>query len=458
MMNDVRISRRRWLAGAGASTMGLAAAGLVTPGLVTPGLAQQPPAGRQRLPGVVDQFETKPRPIAIPVFLGDDPKFAADVTQVIANNLHNSGLFQVLDPRAYIQRFNDINEPPRYQDWQAVGAEALLVGRAYRNQDGRVQADFRLFDILLSKPTAGQGVRITPQLWRRLGHQIADRVYETLTLEKGYFDTQIVFVDETGPKDRRLKRLTIMDQDGFGARTLTDGRELSLTPRFSPSQQEICFLSYVNQQPRVSLMNLESGQRENLGNLPGLTYAPRFSPDGQRLVFSVQEGAATGLVEMDLRSKQMRRFTQTNGIDTGPCYAPDGRELVFESDREGSQQLYVIELARGGVRRLSRAPGRYSTPVWSPRGDYIAFTKQAEGQFQIGVIKPDGSGERIIADGFHNEGPTWAPNGRRLMFFREDRGAQGGPKLFSVDITGRFERQVPTPAFGSDPAWGPLRA
>lgn len=439
------ISRRQLLASA--AVLGVAA---------TPALAQQ---GRpQRLDGTVDDANLRPRPIAIPQFTGPDPQFAADVTQVIANDLHNSGLFQVLDPRAFIQRFNDVNEPARYQDWKSVGAEALLVGRAYRGQDGRVQADFRLYDILLSKPIDGQGLRTSPQVWRRLGHQIADRVYEKLTLEKGYFDTQIVFVDETGPKDRRAKRLTIMDQDGFGPRTLTDGRELALTPRFSPTQQEICFITYVNQQPRVSIMNLDNGQRESLGQLPGLSYAPRFSPDGQRLVFSVQEGSGTGLVEMDLRSKQMRRFTQSQGIDTGPSYAPDGRALVFESDREGSQQLYVMELQRGGVQRISRGEGRYSTPVWSPRGDYIAFTKQGGGQFLIGVMKPDGTGERILSSGFHNEGPTWAPNGRVLMFFREGQGASGGPKLFSVDLTGRNERNVPTPSFGSDPAWGPLRS
>jgi TolB protein len=440
------VSRRGLLIGAGATALAGAAHG------------QQPGGQPRRLDGVVDDANLKPRPIAIPLFLGDDPKLAADVTQVIANNLQNSGLFQVLDPRAFIQRFNDINEPARYQDWKSVGAEALLVGRAYRGQDGRVQADFRLYDILLSKPIDGQGLRVNPQLWRRLGHQISDRVYEKLTLEKGYFDTQIVFVDETGPKNKRLKRLTIMDQDGFGPRTLSDGRELTLTPRFSPTQQEICYINYVNETPRVSLMNIDTGQRENLGNLPGLTYAPRFSPDGQRLVFSVQEGSGTGLVEMDLRSKQMRRFTQTNGIDTGPCYSPDGRSLCFESDREGTQQIYVMELQRGTVQRISRGDGRYSTPVWSPRGDYIAFTKQGGGQFLIGVMKADGTGERILSGGYHNEGPTWAPNGRVLMFFREGQGANGGPKLFSVDLTGRNERPIATPAFGSDPAWGPLRA
>lgn len=439
------LDRRSFLAAAGGGAVALSSGDLA---------AQQP----KRLEGEITDANLRPRPIAVPEFVSDDPKLGAELAQVAAADLERSGLFKLLDPRGFPERFGDINQQPRFRDWQASGAEALVVGRVSRLPDGRIQADYRLWDIALSRAIDGQGLRTNQAVWRRLSHQIADRVYEKLTLEKGYFDTQIVFVDETGPKNRRLKRLTIMDQDGFGARLLTDGRELAITPRFNPMAQEITYTQYVDGKPLVFLMNIDNGRGEMVGNFPSLAYAPRFSPDGQRLVLSVSEGAATNIVELDLRSKQMRRFTQDQSISTGPCYAPDGRALCFESDREGGQQIYVLDLRSGGVSRISRGDGRYSTPVWSPRGDWIAFTKQSGGQFLIGVMKPDGSGERILSSGFHNEGPTWAPNGRVLMFFREGQGANGGPKLYSVDLTGYNERQVPTPAFGSDPAWSPLRA
>ena len=216
-------------------------------------------------------------------------------------------------------------------------------------------------------------------------------------------------------------------------------------------------MQYTGDQPRVFLLNIETGQRELVGNFPNMTFAPRFSPDGQRIVMSVSEGGNSAIVEMDLRSKQMRRLTQGSAIDTAPCFSPDGRRIVFESDRDGSQQLYVMGTDGSQQRRISFAEGRYSTPVWSPRGDLIAFTKQMGGQFLIGVMRPDGSGERILTEGYHNEGPTWSPNGRVIMFFRESQGASGGPKLFSVDLTGHNERQVQTPSFASDPAWSPLR-
>ena len=405
----------------------------------------------------ITQGTLKPIPIAIPEFQGEDAQFALEVADVVAADLERSGLFEPLDRAAFIDRPRDLNTPPRFQDWRVINAQAVVVGRAGRGPDGRVFGEFRLWDVLSGRQLASQRFAVGPSEWRRLGHLIADQVYQRLAGEKGYFDTQIVFVDETGPKDRRNKRLAMMDQDGANVRLLSQGRELVLTPRFSPSTQDIAYMQYTGDQPRVFLMNLDSGQRELLGNFPGMTFSPRFSPDGQRVIMSIGEGGATSIVEMELRSRQMRRLTQTSAIDTGPCYSPDGRRIAFESDRDGSQQLYVMASDGSGQRRISFGEGRYSTPVWSPRGDLIAFTKQTGGSFLIGVMRSDGSGERILTEGFHNEGPTWAPNGRVLMFFRESRGAGGGPKLYSIDLTGHNERPVPTPSFGSDPAWSPLR-
>lgn len=411
-----------------------------------------------RLKGEVTGGNLQPIPIAIPSFLGDDPGIAKEVSDVIAADLERSGLFQPLDPASFIEQIRDTNAPPRFQEWRVLNAQALVVGRVARGPDGRMLVEFRLWDVLSGRQLAGQRFAAPPSEWRRLGHLVADQVYERLTGEKGYFDTQVVFVDETGPKDKRNKRLAIMDQDGANVRLLSQGRDLVLTPRFSPTSQEIAFMQYQGEQPRVYVMNLGSGQRELLGNFPGMTFAPRFSPDGQRIIMSTGDQGVTSIVEMDLRSKQMRRLTQPTSIDTGPCYSPDSRRIVFESDRDGgTQQLFVMNADGSGARRISGGDGRFSTPVWSPRGDLIAFTKQAGGGFQIGVMKPDGAGERILTDGYHNEGPTWAPNGRVLMFFRESQGASGGPRLFSIDLTGYNERKVATPAFASDPAWSPLR-
>ncbi|MGE0629692.1 MAG: Tol-Pal system beta propeller repeat protein TolB [Hyphomicrobiaceae bacterium] len=402
----------------------------------------------------IDEANIRPRPIAVPDFVSSDPRLGADIAAVLLADLERSGLFKPVAPAAFPERFRAVTQVPRTRDWSAAGAEALLIGGVAPTSDGRIQVEYRLWDTELSKNIDGK--RYTLGQWRRLAHIVADQVYSKLTLEKGYFDTQIVFIDETGPKDRRVKRLAVMDQDGANVRLLTRGGELVLTPRFSPVSQEITYMTYVGQTPRVMLMNLSNGKQQQVGNLPGMTFAPRFSPDGQRILMSFGQSGASSIVEMDLRSSQARQLTQMQWIDTGACYAPDGRQIVFESDREGTQQLYVMGNDGSGTRRLSVGEGRYSTPVWSPRGDYIAFTKQLSGRFLIGVLKPDGTGERILTAGFHNEGPTWAPNGRVLMFFRDSQGANGGPHLYSIDVTGYNERRVPTPSFASDPAWSPL--
>jgi TolB protein len=406
----------------------------------------------------ITQGKIQALPIAIPDFVGDgtvDAATAREISDVVASDLRTSGLFAPIDQAAFIEKTISPDAVPSFDDWRVLNAQALVVGRI-GSADGRLKAEFRLWDIYSGMQLAGEQFFSQPKDARRIGHIIADTIYERITGEKGYFDTRIVFVDESGPKDKRTKRLAIMDQDGFNVRLLTTGQNLVLTPRFSPSTQEITYMSYEGESPRVYLLNIETGQKEIVGAFPGMTFAPRFSPDGQRIVMSLEREGNANLYAMDLRSHRTVQLTNTDAIDTGPCYSPDGRQIVFESDRDGSQQIYVMDQDGKSQHRISRGEGAYSTPVWSPRGDLIAFTKLLGGQFLIGVMKPDGSGERVLTEGFHNEGPTWAPNGRVLMFFRESPGATGGPKLYTIDLTGYNERQVATPAFGSDPAWSPL--
>jgi TolB protein len=298
-----------------------------------------------------------------------------------------------------------------------------------------------------------------PDNWRRIAHIISDAIYKRLTGEDGYFDTRIVYIAESGPQNRRVKRLSIMDQDGENHRYLTNGENLVLTPRFSPTAQEITYMSYAGGIPRVYLFNLNTGQEEVLGEFPGMTFAPRFSPDGNRVIMSMARGGNSDIFTMDLRTRRVDQLTNHTAIDTSPSYAPDGRQIVFNSDRGGSQQLYVMSAEGSGVRRISFGKGRYATPVWSPRGDLIAFTRMYQGTFYIGVMRTDGSGERMLANGFNVEAPTWAPNGRVLSFFRQERANSRGQvrsRLFTIDLTGYNEREVPTPIDASDPAWSSL--
>ena len=400
----------------------------------------------------------EPVPIAITDFSGDN--VGAEMATVIRNDLQNSGLFRSIPPGSFIERNINANAAPRFQDWRSVGATGLVVGQV-SSAGGNLKVDFRLWDVVASNQAAGLSFTSQPNNWRRLAHIIADAIYKRVTGEEGYFDTRVAYVGETGPLNLRVKRIAIMDQDGANNRYITDGRTLALTPRFSPTLQEIVYMAYGenNGPPRVYLQNVDSGRRELLGNFPGMSFAPRFSPDGTKVAMSLSQDGNTDLYEMDVRGHGMRRLTNTPAIDTSPSYSNDGTQIVFNSDRGGTQQLYVMGAGGGGEKRISFGDGRYATPVWSPRGDYIAFTKIMGNSFGIGIMRPDGSGERLLSNGFLVEGPTWAPNGRVLMFFKQQPnsgGRAGSVTLSAIDVTGRFERQVPTPTDASDPAWSPL--
>lgn len=425
-------------------------------------------AAQAQLTVNIEQGVVNPVPIAIPEFApvedietptGKLSDIGASISQVITSNLVSTGLFRAIDQKAFIEKITAAPTRPRFAAWRPLGAQALVTGRLEMLPNGNLRVEFRLWDVVAEAQMEGVGYTTPVSNWRRTAHVISDRIYSRLTGEEGYFDTRIVYIAEQGEPLNRKKRLAIMDQDGANQQFLTDGSYLVLTPRFSPNRQEITFLSYFNDRPRVYLFNILSNKFEVLGDFPNMTFSPRFSPDGDQVIMSLANEGNSDIYVMDLRTRRERRLTDDPGIDTSPSYSPDGRKIVFNSDRGGSQQLYVMDADGSNVHRISFGKGRYATPVWSPRGDLIAFTKIGDGKFRIGVMRPDGSGERLLTDAYQDEGPTWSPNGRVIMFFRtppyDSNGRGGKPSLWSVDLTGYNERQVPTPFDASDPAWSP---
>jgi len=400
----------------------------------------------------------EPVPIAIVDFGGDT--MGGQIAEVVRNDLQSSGLFRSISPGSFIERNINANAAPRFADWRSIGASGLVVGQM-TPVGGNIKVDFRLWDVVVGQQATGLSFTSQPNNWRRLAHIIADSIYKRVTGEEGYFDTRVAYVAESGPLTSRVKRIAIMDQDGANNRYITDGRTLAVTPRFSPTLQEIVYMAFGenNGPPRVYLQNVDSGRRELMGNFPGMSFAPRFAPDGTKVAMSLAQDGRTNLYEMDVRGGGLRRLTNSPAIDTSPSYSNDGTQIAFNSDRGGRQQLYIMNAGGGGEKRISFGDGSYATPVWSPRGDYIAFTKILPGTFGIGIMRPDGSGERMLASGYLVEGPTWAPNGRVLMYYEQQPNSAsraGQVALKQIDITGRFGRQVPTPTDASDPAWSPL--
>ena len=383
----------------------------------------------------------------------------AGISSVVENNLKKSGLFNPLSKDSFLQKPDIAHLKPRFEDWALIKAQALITGKVTFS-DEKLRVEFRLWDVLAAKEMMALAFTTVPSNWRRVGHIITDKIYERLTGEKGYFDTRIIYVSEEGPKTKRIKKLAIMDQDGFNTKYLTLGNELVLTPRFNPTNQLVTYMSYFKNMPRVYLLDIETGIQEVVGNFPGMTFAPRFSPDGKKVIMSFAKDGNSDIYSMDLESRVVEKITEHPAIDTSPSYSPDGKYIVFNSDRSGLQQIYTMRSDGTQVKRITFGSGLYGTPVWSPRGDLIAFTKVRKGRFYIGVMRSDGTGERLLTENFYQEAPSWSPNGRVLIFYRETKSDSKGKgftaKLWSIDITGYNERMIKTETDASDPSWSSL--
>ena len=381
------------------------------------------------------------------------------ISEVIEVNFRRSGLFNTLKKDSFVQKPDIAHVKPRFEDWRLIKAQALVTGKVTVLED-KLRVEFRLWDVVAAKEMIALAFSTTPENWRRVAHIISDKIYQRLTGEAGYFDTRIIYVSETGKKTQRYKKLAIMDQDGANVKYLTLGNELVLTPRFSPKNQQVTYLSYFRNRPRVYLLDIETGVQEVVGDFPGMTFAPRFSPDGKKIIMSFAKDGNSDIYTMNLETRVVEKITEHSSIDTSPSYSPDGKYICFNSDRSGLQQIYVMRSDGSNVKRITFGKGLYGTPVWSPRGDLIAFTRVHKGRFYIGVMRPDGSGERLLTENFYQEAPSWSPNGRVLIFYREtksdDQGKGFSAKLWSIDLTGYNERLVETETDGSDPSWSSL--
>jgi len=391
--------------------------------------------------------------------LFDTDKLGIEISKIIERNAKSTGLFNPLNRDAFVQKPDIAHLKPRFEDWRLIKAQALVTGKILV-KDKKLKVEFRLWDLTASKEMLALSFTTTPANWRRVAHIISDKVYERLTGENGYFDTRIIYVSETGPKDQRVKKLALMDQDGHNVKYLTLGNELVLTPRFNPTNQLVTYMSYFKNMPRVYLLDIETGIQEIVGNFPGMTFAPRFSPDGKKIIMSFAKDGNSDIYSMDVETRVVEQITKHPSIDTSPSYSPDGKYVAFNSDRSGLQQIYVMRSDGTGVKRITHGKGLYGTPVWSPRGDLIAFTKVRKGRFYIGVMRSDGTGERLLTENFYQEAPSWSPNGRVLIFYRETKADKTGKgfsaKLWSIDITGYNERRVKTETDASDPSWSSL--
>jgi TolB protein len=437
--------------------LGAGGAALLMPGLAR---AQTAPSGSDGGAAInVTPNGAAPIPLAIPLFTdpsGAPSDIGTQITGVLSDDLGHSGLFRPIDPSSFVPN-SMANGTPVWANWSILGAQALITGDVADQGGGQLRVEFRLWSVTQQKQVQGTAYTTTPANWRRIAHIIGDVVYQQLIGESGYFDSRVAYISEAGPVTSPVRRLAVMDYDGANNQFLTDGSSMALSPQFNPTRQQLAFVSFQGNNPRVYLFDLQSGSQSLVGSFGQMTIGPRFSPDGNSLLMSVSHGNGAAIVKVGASGGGMTELTDYTSINVTPSFSPDGSQIVFNSDRDGNQQLFVMGSDGSGVKRISFGDGQYAEPAWSPRGDLIAYTRWGSGGFSIGVMQPDGSGERILSQGFLVESASFCPNGRVIMFYRQTPTENGhDSRLVSIGIDGFNERLVDTPTNASDPSWSPL--
>ncbi len=392
--------------------------------------------------------------VATPANSSGTGALGTELARVVFNDLRNNGLFRPVGPDSLPRPGYDQITNPAWPTWQGRSAEMLVQGYVRANPDGRLTVGCYLYDVALQDELVREGWVVTPAEWRRAAHKCADLVYSRLSGESPFFDSRIAYIAETGTKDNRVKRLAIMDSDGANHRFITNGQSTALTPRYSPDYSRIAYLSYQDGNPRIYVYDIDSGRQTLVAQNSNPTFAPRWSPDGNFLLYSMAIAGNTDIYRVPATGGTPLRLTSGPAIEVGGSYAPDGSQIVFESDQSGTQQCYIMQADGSNQRRISFFGGRCATPEWSPRGDQIAFT-HIVGDFHVAVMDTRGGGLRTLTNGWQDEAPTWAPNGRIIQFFRSARD-NGDSAIWQVDLTGENERRLNTPVGASDPAWGPV--
>ncbi len=443
--------------------LGTGAATLLAPGaFAQTALGGGAPAGSDNGPAItVSGAQSAPIPIAVSPFTdgsGGASDIGGQITGVLSDDLSHSGLFRAIDPSSFVP--NSVNNgTPVWANWSILGAQALITGDVADQGGGQLRVEFRLWNVSQQAQLTGTAYTTTADNWRRIAHIIGDVVYQQLIGEKGYFDSRVAYISDSGPVTSPIRRLAVMDYDGANNQFLTDGSSMALSPQYNPTRQQLAFVSFQDNNPRVYLFDLQSGEQRQIGSFGDLTIGPRFSPDGNSLLMSTARNGGAAIIRVDLGGGGETDLTDSSSINVTPCYSPDGSQIVFNSDRDGNQQLFVMGADGSGAKRISFGAGQYAEPVWSPRGDLIAYTFWGSGGFSIGVMQPDGSGERILSTGFLVESASFCPNGRVIMFYRQTPTEDGhDSRLVTIGIDGFNERLVDTPSDGSDPSWGPLLA
>jgi TolB protein len=384
-------------------------------------------------------------PLAIVPF-GGDGKLARSIDEVVKGDLQRSGLFRLIDVAG--KSPHDLAEVS-YPDWQVRGADALVIGTVKAQANGRVEASFRLLDVVKQSELVGQAVSANDDQIRAVGHRIADLIYEKLTGDKGVFSTRIAYVNRQGKKFS----LIVADSDGYNEQVVLAQTEPIMSPAWSPDGSHLVYVSFETGHAVIYVQSLYTNQRIVLANFSGSNSAPAWSPDGKQLAIVLTRDGSSQIYLARPDGSGIRRITFSNTIDTEPNFSPDGQSLLFTSDRGGSAQIYSMPVAGGPERRMTFGEGNNYSPRYSPDGKGFVYTHFVNGKFYIATQDFQNGQVEILTTGGWEKKPSFAPNGKLILFASE---ARGRGILATVSSDGRVQQHMFTQSGDArEPVWGP---
>ncbi len=390
-------------------------------------------------------------PVAVVPF-GVDGPIPQDLSAIVSADLQRSGRIDVVSSESYHDRPTDVSQV-NFPEWRSRQVDNLVVGQVRTEADGRFTVQFQLVDVLQGTQTMGYTFNVGGDELRRLAHRISDLVYERLTGERGAFDTRIAYIKATGQPGSTSYTLVVADSDGDEPQVILRSTEPLMSPAWSPDGNRLAYVSFENRKPEIIVQDVFTGERSTVASYPGINGAPAWSPDGRKLALTLSKDGSPSIYVHDLGTGSLTRLTHGNAIDTEPAWWPDGRSIVFTSDRGGSPQLYRID-SNGGQPARQTFDGNYNARASiSPDGEYVAMVHRSGNKFTISVMNAHTREARIITEGSLDESPSFAPNGR-MIIYATSRGGRGVLKAVSVD--GRVEQSlVSRDSDVRDPAWSP---
>ena len=394
-------------------------------------------------------------PIAIAVFAGDTYTAPEAIENIVRNDLRRSGLFDVLESRRFPQIITDPSQL-HYQVWREAGVESLLLGRIIRTAEDRYRIEFRLFDLVRQKRLSGHAISSASSGdVRKVGHKISDIVFESLTGIRGAFSTHIAYISTIEDSVNKKYELRVADADGHNARTVFSSTKQLMSPSWSPDGTRLAYVSFEGGNSAIYVQDVVKGTRFRVSAQAGINSAPAWSPDGRYLALTLSIGGSADIYLMDTRTRRFRRVTTDSGIDTEACWMPDSKALLFTSDRSSETQIYQVSVRGRKAKRITFEGAYNAAPDVSPDGRYLALVHNGGNGFRIAVMDLRSGAMRVLTKGNLDEGPSYAPNGKMIIYATSERGRG---VLAAVSADGRVKQKLRLA--GGDvraPAWSPFR-